>query len=260
MFPCAARISLTGYCTTTALVAPDTDDGLSPSTTCRLRPYHGIMALRGPRRCLTTDDMDGISRVRYERRDVQIDVVGVDNSWHPILTTLWKPKRVKGTQTQSIITTCAGAQTQSISTVEVATQTDPFDCPVPQPLPSSIPLCELNLLPPPCVMEPPQHGLGVSGVRDPGYTHVYPTPNLNLNPKTCISRGRHLNILKRYFDEARNLTLYPLPKIIAIDQFYSSWPSIQCQKPCCQLYSSQDMSVPSCNFYEKIDYSVAYIS
>ena len=163
-------------------MSTDTDDGLSPSTTCRLRPFHGIMALRGPRRCLTTDDMDGISRVRYERRDVQIDVVGVDNSWHPILTTLWKPKRVKGTQTQSIITTCAGAQTQSISTVEVATQTDPFDCPVPQPLPSSIPLCELNLLPPPCVMEPPQHGLGVSGVRDPGYTHVSPTPNLNLNP------------------------------------------------------------------------------
>eukprot|EP00731_Ephydatia_muelleri_P033700 Em0036g4a len=163
-------------------MSTDTDDGLSPSTTCRLRPYHGIMALRGPRRCLTTDDMDGISRVRYERRDVQIDVVGVDHSWHPILTTIWKPKRVKGTQTQSIITTCAGAQTQSISTVEVATQTEPFDCPVPQPLPSSIPLCELNLLPLPCVMEPPQHGLGVSGVRDPGYTHVSPTPNLNLNP------------------------------------------------------------------------------
>ena len=44
--------------------------------------------------------------------------------------------------------------------------------------------------------------------------------------KTCISRGRHLYILKRYFDEARNLILYPLPQIIAIDQFYSSWPSI----------------------------------
>ena len=172
-------------------MSTDTDDGLSPSTTCRLRPYHGIMDLRGPRRCLTTDDMDGISRVRYERRDVQIDVVGVDNSWHPILTTLWKSKRVKGTQTQSMITTCAGAQTQSISTVEVATQTDPFDCPVPQPLPSSTPLCELNLLPPPCVMEPPQHGLGVSGVRDPGYTHVSPTPNLNLNPNPNPNTHTH---------------------------------------------------------------------
>ena len=40
--------------------------------------------------------------------------------------------------------------------------------------------------------------------------------------KNCISRGRHFYFLKRYFDEARNLTLYPLLIIIAIDQLYSS--------------------------------------
>ena len=55
------------------------------------------------------------------------------------------------------------------------------------------------------------------------YTDFFYLKHIDIDsPFSCvnISRGRHLYISKRYFDVAKNLTLYPPPKIITIDQFY----------------------------------------